>query len=120
MSTKLEEITKLLDGLQSALNQSAGNSFGEVFVFMPLTGRRPSKDELKAMLVSYGIAADEVLASFHRSPEGREDVLLVATPGNSKKIEGWKWYQTKGLANEVSLYRVSESLNAHFAQWRAE
>ena len=118
MSTKLEEITKLLDGLQSALNQSAGNSFGVVFVFMPCMGRRPSKGDLKTMLASHGMIVDDVLATFHRSPEGRDDVLLVATPGNSKKIEGWKWYQTKGLANEVSLYRVSESLNAQFAEWR--
>ena len=53
MSTKLEEITKLLDGLQSALNQSAGNSFGVVFVFMPCMGRRPSKGDLKTMLASH-------------------------------------------------------------------
>jgi hypothetical protein len=119
MSSKLEDITKLLDGLQSALNQSTGNSFERIFVFIPWAGRHPSGDELKMMLAMHGMIADEMIVSFHRSPEGRDDIILVSTPGSARKIEGWSWYELKGLTGESGPIRFNASLNKYFAQWQA-
>ena len=119
MSSKLEEITKLLDGLQSALNKSTGYSFERIFVFIPWAGRRPSSHDLEAMLAMHGMVADEILITFHRSPEGRDDIILVSTPGSTRKIKGWSWYELKGLTGESGPIRFNESLNKYFAQWQA-
>jgi hypothetical protein len=118
MTTKLDEITKLLDGLQSSLNEAIGNSFKEVFVFISWEGRRPKGDDLRTMLLTYGMNVDRIYQSFHRSPEGRNDIILVSTPGCTKRLDGWKWYQTEGLTGEISLYRFNESLNKHYAAWK--
>ena len=118
MTTRLDEITKLLDGLQSSLNESMGNSFKEAFAFISWEGRRPKGDELKTMLSTYGIYVDKIYQSFHRSPEGRNDIILISTPGSTKRLDNWKWYKAEALAGEVSLYRFNESLNRHYAAWK--
>ena len=118
MTTRLDEITKLLDGLQSSLNESMGNSFKEAFVFISWDGRRPKSGDLKTMLSAYGMNVDKVYQSFHRSPAGRNDIILVSTPGSTKRLNGWKWYKAEGLTGEESLYRFNESLNRHYADWK--
>ncbi|MBU3547279.1 hypothetical protein [Polynucleobacter sp. MWH-Jannik1A5] len=119
MSSKLEELTKLLDSMQAALQQAQGGSFKTALVFIPIFGPRPSKCELVQMLAAQNFSATETLITFHRSPEGRSDIILVSTPESDRNVPGWKWYKSEGIDKpEGCLYRFSPALNAAFKEWR--
>lgn len=119
MSSKLEELSKLLDSMQEALNQAQGGAFKTALVFIPIFGPRPSKDELVKLLSDQGFHAAETLISFHRSPEDRNDIILVSTPESDRNLPDWKWYKSMGLEKpEGSLWRFNPSLNKAFKAWR--
>jgi hypothetical protein len=119
MSSKLEELSKLLDSMQETLNQVQGSSFKSAIVLIPMFGPRPTKKELVRMLSDQSFHAAEVLIAFHRSPEGRNDIILVSTPESDRSLPGWKWYKYEGLEKPVgSLHRFSPALNTAFRAWR--
>lgn len=119
MSSKLEDLSKLLDSMQEILNQAQGRSFKIALVFIPMFGPRPTKSQLMQMLSDQGFHATEILVTFHRSPEGRDDIILVSTPESDIDLAGWKWYRSAGLDKPLGyLYRFSADLNQTFGAWR--